>query len=143
MNFGGIMNLFKKTIEFDVIVGSKAVIKGDIETEGSVCIDGKVIGNIKTKGLAIISLDAALEGNLEAESADVYGKVVGNIETTGPVTINEEASVKGDVECEAIKTSPGSEFLGKLTVNKPKNIPAPANDKIAAKDVQKNKAPTK
>lgn len=128
------MNLFKKSVEFDVIIGSNALITGDIETEGSVCVDGKVVGNINTKGLAIISLDASLNGDLKAESIDVYGSIVGNVETTGAVSINEEASIKGDVICGSIRTAPGSEFTGKLTVNK-----TPAAEKPAAKSSE-NKA---
>ncbi len=108
--------LFKKGENFEVIIGEHSSVKGDIETEGSVCINGKVYGNINTNGLVIISESALIEGDIISDSADIYGRCVGNVETKGPLTLYSDASVKGDVACGSITTTPGSEFDGKLSV---------------------------
>lgn len=83
-------------------MGAKATINGDIQTEGSVCPDGKVNGDIKTNGYIISSVESLeLVGNVYAESADIFGKCIGNIETSGPVVINGDAELQGDVKCES------------------------------------------
>ncbi|MDO4753604.1 MAG: polymer-forming cytoskeletal protein [Bacillota bacterium] len=110
------MFLNKKPADFDVVIGAKAVINGDIDTEGSICIDGKVNGNIKTNGDVIISENASLTGNIKAYSVDIYGSCIGDIETVGDINVNASATLKGDAKCGSIKTAPGCEFSGNLTV---------------------------
>lgn len=111
----------KKNPNFDVIIGAKATIKGDIETEGSVCIEGKVNGNIHTDGYVIVSQHSNVTGNIKAHSANIYGTCLGDIETTESITVNATAVLKGNAKCGSIATIPGCEFSGSLTVT-----PAPA-----------------
>lgn len=136
--------MFKKTVNFDVVIGEKAVIKGDIDTEGSVCIDGKVIGNIKTSGSIIVSANANIEGNIAAHSADIFGVCKGNIEATTSITVNADASLEGDAKCESIKTLPGCKFTGNLmvapsdrTANEQKNRRTP-NSGVRSNDREKS-----
>lgn len=107
----------KKSVLFDVVIGAKAVINGDIETEGSVCIDGKVNGNIDTDGDVIISENASINGGIRALSVDIFGSCTGDIETTGHINVNETAVLKGNAKCGSIRTTPGCEFAGNLTVH--------------------------
>lgn len=129
------MFLNKKSVLFDVVIGAKAVINGDIETEGSVCIDGKVNGNIQTNGDVIISENASVNGGIKALSVDIYGSCTGDIETKGHINVNETAVLKGDAKCGSIKTTPGCEFSGNLTVH-PMKTDGPKN-----KDNHKNDNP--
>lgn len=114
------MFLIKKPILFDVVIGAKAVINGDVETEGSICIDGKINGNIQTDGDVIVSENASINGDIKALSADIFGSCTGDVETTGHINVNESAILKGNAKCGSIKTAPGCEFSGNLTV-----LPAP------------------
>lgn len=131
----------KKSVEYDVIVGAKATINGDIQTEGSVCLDGKVNGDIKTNGYIILSNESELVGNVYAESADIFGKCIGNIETSGPVVINGDAELQGDVKCESIRTMPGCQFSGKLTVVPNNQMRNPSRERERPENRRRNEVP--
>ena len=65
-----------------IIVGSKAVIKGNITAVGNLDIDGTVTGDIVTKGT--VSVDKKVTGNISTENeVTVTGELVGNVTITG------------------------------------------------------------
>lgn len=40
-------------VNYDIIIGLKSIIKGDVESEGSIRVDGKIYGNITSLGSVI------------------------------------------------------------------------------------------
>ena len=53
-------------------------MRGDLESEASILVKGKVIGNISCKTL-IIDRDARVDGSVEATEVIVRGKIKGTI----------------------------------------------------------------
>lgn len=109
----------KKEIEFkfDIIIGASSIIKGDIESEGSIRIDGKVIGDVKSLGNVIVTEDAYINGNVSCSSVDIYGSIEGNVKTKGKINLFEKASLTGDIVCKGFSTDEGSTFNGNCCVN--------------------------
>ncbi len=70
------MAFIKKTSkDFDVIIGLDSSINGDIVSEGSVRIDGKVSGSVKSKGDVIIGDHAVVDADVEASYCEISGSV--------------------------------------------------------------------
>ena len=65
------MALFKKEEIYENQIGNSllgrgTVIKGDINTEGDIRIEGKVFGNIKVSGKLVIGEGAEIKGDIKA-----------------------------------------------------------------------------
>ncbi len=129
----------KKEIDFkfDIIIGPNSLIKGDLESEGSIRIDGKVIGNIVSLGSIIITEDAYVNGNVTCTSADIYGVVEGNMSTKGKINLYHKASLNGDIICKSFNTDEGASFKGSCSVNPDEDIEIEVDDLISETNLDK------
>lgn len=109
----------KREIEmnFDIIIGENAVIHGDMESEGSIRIDGKIFGNIKSHGNVIISDAALVTGNISCLNTEIYGTCRGDVNVKGKINLHEKASLDGDIYAKSFSTKEGAHFCGQCHVN--------------------------
>ena len=109
----------KKEIEshFDILIGPKSAIKGNLESEGSIRIDGKIFGNITALGNVIISESAVVQGDVHCMNAEIYGKCDGNVKVKGVVNLHQNASLTGDILAKCFTTKEGSNFKGNCVVD--------------------------
>ncbi|MDN5351728.1 MAG: hypothetical protein PWQ12_647 [Clostridiales bacterium] len=104
-------------VNFDIIIGPNSLIKGDIESEGSIRVDGKVIGNIKSLGNVIISENAFVKGDVSSLSAEIYGACEGDVTVQGKVNLHQNSTLRGDVIAKSLTTKEGALFKGNCTVD--------------------------
>lgn len=102
---------------YDIIIGPSSLIKGDIESEGSIRIDGKIFGNIKSLGNVIISENANVKGDIYSVNAEIYGKCEGNVQVKGKINIHENSTLIGDIVAKSFNTKEGSLFKGNCIVD--------------------------
>lgn len=109
----------KKEVElsFDIIIGPNSLIKGDLESEGSVRIDGKIRGNITALGNVIISENASVIGDIKSLGADIYGSCEGNINVRTKINLHQNAKLTGDIIAKSFNTKEGSTFNGNCFVD--------------------------
>lgn len=103
--------------QYDVIIGTNTIIKGDIESEGSIRVDGRVIGNLTCLGNVIISEGAYIQGDMTCHSAEIHGYCEGNLKLQGRTTLYEKATLIGDISCKGMHTSEGATFKGACVVS--------------------------
>ena len=94
-------------------IGKGATLYGDIETAGNIRLDGKVVGNIRSKSRVVLGESAQLKGNLVAQNAEVFGEIDGRVEIVDILTLKTSSNVKGDVVCNKFVTESGANFNGK------------------------------
>lgn len=102
---------------YDIIIGPSSLIKGDIESEGSIRVDGKIFGNIKSLGNVIISENANVKGDIYSVNAEIYGKCEGNVQVKGKINIHQNSSLIGDIVAKSFNTKEGSLFKGNCIVD--------------------------
>lgn len=109
----------KKEVEsnFDIIIGPNSMIKGDVESEGSIRIDGKIIGNVTTLGNVIISENALVHGNITSSNSEIYGVCEGNVKVKGKVNLYQNSTLVGDVLAKSFNTKEGASFKGNCIVD--------------------------
>ncbi|MBE0450205.1 MAG: polymer-forming cytoskeletal protein [Clostridia bacterium] len=109
----------KKEVEsnFDIIIGPNSMIKGDVESEGSIRIDGKIIGNVTTLGNVIISENATVRGDVTSSNAEIYGLCEGNVKVKGKVNLFQNSTLIGDVLAKSLNTKEGASFKGNCVVD--------------------------
>ena len=104
-------------VNYDIIIGLKSIIKGDVESEGSIRVDGKIYGNITSLGSVIISDNAFVKGNIKSQNADIYGVCEGNVSVRGKINIHEKSTLTGDIIAKSFNTKEGSTFKGNCLVD--------------------------
>lgn len=104
-------------INYDIIIGSYSIIKGDIQSEGSIRVEGKVQGDITSLGNVIISENAFVNGNILSQNADIYGQCHGDVKVKGKINLHHKATLVGDIVAKSFNTSEGSTFKGNCLVD--------------------------
>ena len=98
------------------ILHASLTIYGDIETDGTVRVDGKLEGSIRRAGMVILGPGAAVLGNVAAREVIIGGTVQGNIEAKERVELQPSATVTGDIDAGAILMHEGGTVRGRLNV---------------------------
>src|SRR5829696_5541528 len=69
------------------VLAAGLTVVGDIETGGTVRIDGRLEGSVRRAGSIIIGVDAVVQGNVSAREVVVGGSVQGNINAVDRVEL--------------------------------------------------------
>lgn len=94
------------------LISQGTTIKGDIETNGDLRIDGNIIGNIITKGKLVVGESASIDGTIECENADISGKIAAKVKINNLVRLSETSNFSGDIVTKKISIEPGAVFSG-------------------------------
>jgi cytoskeletal protein CcmA (bactofilin family) len=98
----------------EVVIGSTASIKGDLECDGIVKIDGVYHGSIKTVSNVIISEQARVDAHIEAQNVSVSGQVKGSVVAKGRLEILPTGKVWADVTVTSFLLDDGGKLHGGL-----------------------------
>ena len=93
-------------------IAKGTVLEGNLETFGNLRIEGKLIGNIKTKSKAVFGKSSQVEGNILAQNAEVEGHVIGTIEISDVLVLKSTAVVDGDIVTNKLVVESGAAFNG-------------------------------
>ncbi len=114
-----------KKNKFDTIetfIGQNTVFNGNISTDKTIRIDGKMTGNIEKSAGVIIGDAASLKGDINSNYVLVSGTVEGNITATEYVELFNKSKIIGNIQTKMISISEGAVFEGRsLMLNKGEN----------------------
>lgn len=102
----------EELVKSSTIIGKGTILEGNIETVGHISIDGRLVGNLKTKSKLNIGESAHVEGNVLAQNAEIAGHVKGCIEVADLLTVKASAVIEGDIIAGKINIDPGAVFNG-------------------------------
>lgn len=94
------------------IIGNGTVIKGEIESEGDIRIDGKVNGSVKSNGKVVIGQNGSIEGTLTCKNADISGFVKGNIKVEELTSMKSTARLEVELVTKQLFIEVGAVFTG-------------------------------
>jgi len=94
------------------VIGKGTVLEGNIETSGNIRIEGRIIGNIKSKSKIALGSSSIIDGNVAAQNADVEGTVKGKVEISDLLVLKATGSVQGDISTGKLVVEPGAVFNG-------------------------------
>lgn len=104
------------------------IVKGDVENQGDLRIEGQLHGNVIGHGVITIAEQGEVHGSIEGRNIVVMGRVEGNVKGAENVEVLEKATVKGDVTGARISVEEGASVSGKFDTT-PREVgkPAPAS----------------
>lgn len=107
----------KKSEKLESFIGINSTFKGEIDTKGTLRIDGNVDGNIKADWV-ILGEKANLRGNITAGGIIVGGKVEGNLKAKEIIEIKSKGQVFGDISTNKLTIAEGGRLDGRSTMIK-------------------------
>jgi len=98
----------------DITVISNGVkVEGKISSEGSVRIDGNVLGDIDCQRNITIGERGEVFGKVSGQSIAIAGKVKGAINAKEKLMLESKANLEGDVYTKILVVEAGAKFDGK------------------------------
>lgn len=113
------LNLKSKKISasaMDTLIGVNTVVEGGINSEGTLRVDGRVVGDVSVKGDLYIGITGRIEGKVEASNVEVAGSVEGNVQASGILRLFSKARIYGDIAVASFVADEGAVFQGKCNM---------------------------
>ena len=101
------------------IIASGTVITGDVQAEGTVKVEGEILGNVHAAQQVLLARGSRVRGDVQTREAVIGGLVEGAIRATERVEIQATAIVQGDIVTQRIVISEGGQVNGGLQMKKP------------------------
>ena len=109
-----------------IVQGTK--IKGDIDTESNIRIDGILVGTIKTKGRLVVGKTGIIEGDIVCQNADIEGKIKGKIVVNQLLSLKATSDLQGEILTGQIAIEPGANFSGNCNMGSHKKVELPKEE---------------
>ncbi len=93
-------------------LGKESQFKGIVTFEGTIRIDGRLEGEIHTKGTIVVGEHAVIEGDVSADVVISGGRVTGNIIAKEKVQLLSTGVVLGTIKTPLLSVEEGVRFMG-------------------------------
>lgn len=99
-----------RSVHNSLVAGT--VIKGNVQSETDIRMDGTLEGNLQSSAKVIIGKSALITGDIDCNSIVIQGKVEGNITAQSSLHIQETGKVKGNITTHKLIIEDGAVFNG-------------------------------
>ncbi len=103
--------------EINALLGKGCEFQGKLTFKGTVRVEGKFKGEIKTKSNLVVGENAQIDGDLNVGSILIFGNVTGNIRANDYIVINPGASVEANIITKSLEIKKGAIFEGNCMMN--------------------------
>ena len=112
------------------LIGEGSIFEGKFYVDGSIRIEGKFQGDIKTDDQLIIAPTGKVKTDIEARRVTVAGTLIGNITASEEVNLIETGKVLGNITTPKLTVEAGVITEGKVTItsNSSENVGSIIND---------------
>jgi cytoskeletal protein CcmA (bactofilin family) len=99
------------------VIDEHLAIAGDISTDGTIRVDGRIEGTLHRTHTMIIGAGATVIGSIEAREVVIGGEVTGNLVVSGRVEVQKTGTVHGDIRAAAVMLEEGGTVHGHVLVH--------------------------
>ncbi len=112
------------------IIGPESSFEGKLAFQGTVRIDGRFSGEVKTSDVLVVGESAVVKAELDVGTIIINGEVNGNIRARNSVEIHAPGRLRGNVETPRLVIDAGVIFEGTCKMeNAGKSVPPPDGKK--------------
>ena len=98
------------------LIGAGTKIKGNIQSEGDIRIDGTLIGTITSKGKVVVGSTGTVEGEITCENDDISGTVKVKISVSNILLLKPTAKLTGAIVTSKLAIESGATFSGSCSM---------------------------
>jgi cytoskeletal protein CcmA (bactofilin family) len=101
-------------VNFQTVIGSSLMIKGDVLSEEDILVHGFVEGTIETSGDVIVGPEGKVFANIRATNVTISGKVIGNVSASNKVNIAPTGLLQGNIRAPKLSIAEAALFRGSI-----------------------------
>lgn len=101
------------------LVGAGTTIEGKVKTDGSMRVDGKVIGDVTAKANVTVGGTGVVEGTVSAANIALAGRVQGTLIATEKLVLENKSVMRGDIRASKLVVDEGAIFDGQCAMSSP------------------------
>jgi cytoskeletal protein CcmA (bactofilin family) len=101
------------------LISANTSLEGKLTTEGSVRIDGKLIGDIIAKANVAVGLTGTVEGSVTGKNVALAGRVKGYVTAAEKLILESKSVMRGDIRAQKLVVDEGATFDGHCGMSKP------------------------
>ena len=105
------------------VVGGDTVIRGEIESKGSVRVDGSMEGKITSGSDILVAEKARVKGNIFGKRVIVAGEIRGDVTSSDSVEIKKNGRVFGNISSNKLMVDEGASYKGRVIMGEAKAEP--------------------
>ena len=98
------------------IIGEGSIFEGKFYIAGSLRIDGKFEGNIRTEDALIVGQTGKVKTNISAKEVVMAGTMIGDIDAKAEVKITETGRMLGDIIAPILNLAKGVVLKGRVNI---------------------------
>lgn len=117
--------MFKKSFNNEVIgaqatiIAAGTQIRGNMDSQGDIRVDGMLIGNLKTNSKVLVGPKGSIQGDVIADQADVQGSITGNVQVNGLLSMQAGCHIHGNVHTGQLQVHASATFNGACHMTAP------------------------
>lgn len=121
------------------MLGQGCKIKGDIEIQGTMRIDGHFEGSISCPETLIIGKTGVVKADVKVKNAVIGGKLVGNIAASNKIELQSGSHVEGDIQTARLVIDEGVFFEGNCKMGTATSATSSTSTTVSHSDTSSNK----
>lgn len=98
--------------KIETVIGEGTSVRGDIESAGTIRIDGRLEGNINHQGTLIVGPKGYVNANVHSALMAVAGEVTGDLVIDDKLELLATARLTGNIQCGHLVVQEGARFEG-------------------------------
>lgn len=98
------------------IIGEGSIFEGKFYIAGSLRIDGKFEGDIRTEDALIVGQTGKVKTNISAKEVVMAGTMIGDIDAKAEVKITETGRMLGDIIAPVLNLAKGVVIKGRVNI---------------------------
>lgn len=99
------------------VLSTDVEIKGSLSFEEVLSFDGKLEGEISSKGVLTIGPNAIVKGEIKTQSVIIRGTVEGNVTVTDRCELRGNAKLHGDLSASSLVMEENVTMIGQINVS--------------------------
>lgn len=109
-----------------LVSGTK--LTGDLITESSLRVDGRIEGNITCNGKIVLGTEGTVVGDVVTTQAEIEGNIEGDLKVEDLLILQKTAVVKGAIQTGRLVIEDGAQIGGNVQTGDLPNIPKATNN---------------
>lgn len=101
------------------LIGAGTTIEGKVKAEGSMRVDGKVVGDVITKANVTIGATGVVEGTVNGTNVALAGRVQGTVVASDKLVLENKSVMRGDIRAAKLVVDEGAVFDGQCAMSSP------------------------
>ncbi len=98
------------------LIGTGTVVEGKITTEGSIRIDGTMVGDVLARADAAIGSSGVVKGTINAKNISLAGRVKGSVIASEKLILESKSVLQGDIRSSKLVVDEGALFEGQCSM---------------------------